>query len=288
MPTQDEWFEAVVDSYLRPPVVVNGKALPGFPPDQVQINTTGQAGAATLKEAFVFYCDCVDTFRALGAPLQARHRLLDFGVGWGRIARFFLRDLPLGNIHGIDVSADAIQTCRQTFGNDNFEVTSPYPPTKYPDGTFDAIVGYSVFSHLSEDACRQWMAEFHRILAPGGMLALTTRGRPFFDYCESLAGKGHAGYLGALSTLFDDFRAARARYDRGEFVHSNKEGVSGGGAMTSAFYGETFIPQAYARRAYSEQFAFEKFLFDPPRQSHPILFFRKRPLGSQVSARQTV
>jgi hypothetical protein len=120
------------------------------------------------------------------------------------------------------------------------------------------------------------MREFNRILAPGGIVALTTRGRPFFDFCESLRGKGHTGYLNALSNMFDDFDDARARYDLGEFVHSNRKGVNGGGAMTSDFYGETFIPEGYARSAYSDSFNFEKFLFSPSRQTHPIMFFRKK------------
>lgn len=275
MLTHDEWFKTIGDSYLKPPVMVDGKVLPKFPSDQIQINTTGQAGIATLKEASIFHQDCVDNFAALGAAIRPEHHLLDFGVGWGRIARFFLRELPLEHIHGLDVMAEFVQICRETFASDNFNLTTPFPPTDTPDGKFNFIVGYSVFSHLSEEACKRWMTEFHRILAPGGMVALTTRGRPFFDFCESLKGQNHSGYLQALSLMFDDFGAARASYDRGEFVHSNKEGVNGGGAMTAEFYGETFIPEQYARSAYADLFVLEKFLYDPVRQTHPIMFLRK-------------
>jgi hypothetical protein len=274
--TQDDWYNAVCESYSKPTVSVKGKLLPKFPSDQVQINTTGQAGLETLKEAFIFYQDCIETFNELGAPLTSASSLLDFGMGWGRISRFFLRELPLENIHGIDVVEEFVQICKETFGSDNFDVTTPFPPTSIPDGKFNFIVGYSVFSHLSEDACSQWMSEFQRILAPGGVVALTTRGRTFFDYCKSLKGRGYSGYLNALSIMFEDIDEARASYDRGEFVHSNKEGVNGGGAMTSEFYGETFIPEAYARIAYVKHFELAKFFFDPLRQTHPIMFFRKK------------
>lgn len=273
---QDEWFKLVGESYTHPPVLYRGMELPGFPPDSIQINTTGQAGVATLKEAFVFYQDCVREFADLGKPVAQEHRLLDFGMGWGRIARFFLRELPLSHIHGIDVTSEFVDICRRTFRSENFYVTSPFPPTDLPDDTFDYVVGYSVFSHLSERACSEWMSEFHRVMKPGALVALTARGRPFFDYCESLKDKGHDGYLGALSRVFDDVDAARTRYDRGEFVHSNANGVAGGGAMSPEFYGETFMPEQYARQAYADMFVLERFVFDPSRQSHPVMFFRRK------------
>jgi len=170
MLTQDEWFRTICKSYSNPPVFYNGLELPGFPSDLIQANTTGQAGINTLKEAFVFYQDCVENFKSFGTPIQEEHSLLDFGVGWGRIARFFLRELPAENIYGLDVMEDFVSICKQTFRNDNFQVTTSFPPTQIPDAKFDFIVGYSVFSHLSENACASWMREFNRILVPGGMV----------------------------------------------------------------------------------------------------------------------
>ena len=272
---QDEWFKIICQSYSSPPVYLGGQKLPAFPSDTIQTNTTGQAGVKTLKEGFVFYQDCLETFSALGHPIRSDAKLMDFGIGWGRIARFFLRELPLSNIYGVDVASEFVDICKETFNSDNFFVSTPFPPTTIPANSFDYVVGYSVFSHLSEKACKQWMQEFHRITKPGALVAVTTRGRPFFDYCESLKGKGLGGYSDALSVMFADFEGARKQYDRGEFVHSNAHGVTGGGAMTSEFYGETFIPEQYARNAYSDIFTLERFLFDPTRQSHPIFFFRR-------------
>jgi SAM-dependent methyltransferase len=273
---EQEWFKKICASYSNPPALLNGNVLPAFPPDQIQINTTGQAGINTLKEAFIFYQDCLETFDRLGAPLQAHHKVLDFGAGWGRISRFFLSTVPLENIYGLDVMEQFVQICRETFKSDNFAVCNPFPPTSIPDGNMNFIVGYSVFSHLSEQACASWMQEFARILAPGGIVALTTRGRPFFDYCERLREQHATGYLGALSRLFDDFNDARACYDNSEFVHATSDGVSGGNAMTSDFYGETWIPETYASNAYADLFELKTFLFEPPRQTQPIMFFRRK------------
>ncbi|MES2741847.1 MAG: class I SAM-dependent methyltransferase [Pseudomonadota bacterium] len=279
MLSNEQWFETIKQSYLAPPVSFAGRRLPGFPSDQIQANTTGQAGVPTLQEAFVFYEDCIAQFRAAGADMSPEHRLLDFGTGWGRIARFFMRELPAEHIFGLDVTKEFIHICRDTFASDNFHLTTPMPPTTLSAESFQYIVGYSVFSHLSEQACQLWMAEFHRLLAPGGMVAVTTRGRPFFDFCESLKASPQHGYLGALANMYDDFDVPRARYDRGELVHCNAKGVAGGGAMTADFYGETFIPEAYARTAFAPHFELVNFLFDPARQTHPILFLKKIESG---------
>lgn len=273
----DEWFELVSQSYLTPSVDYNGETLPAFPSDTIQCNTTGQSGVATLREAFIFYKDCINTFEELGKPVTKSARILDFGVGWGRIARFFLRDISSENIHGMDVTPEFTAICRETFKSENFFTCQAHPPTNLPDNHYDFIVAYSVFSHLSEDACMAWMKEFNRILIPGGIVAITTRGRPFFYFCESQKqSKPGSEYLEALGRLFNDFDEARDRYDRGEFVHSNVQGVDGGGAMNATFYGETFIPETYARRAYAPFFELEEFMYEPSYQSHPIMFFRRK------------
>lgn len=286
----DEWFKLVSQSYLAPPVSFKNKTLPAFPSDLIQANTTGQSGVNTLQEAFVFYKDCINTFEILSKPVKENSKVLDFGVGWGRIARFFLRDIPIENIHGIDVTPEFTAICRETFQSENFFNCQSHPPTNLEANHYDFIVGYSVFSHLSENACLAWMKEFSRVLAPGGIVAITTRGRPFFDFCESQRKEqsglqrllqkmfGHnkpTGYLEALGMIFSDFDAARASYDRGEFIHSNIKGVGGGGSLNTTFYGETFIPEAYARKAYEPFLKLEKFMYDSSYQSHPIMFFRK-------------
>lgn len=276
MPTDDEWFDLLCKSYTAPPVYYNGALLPAFPSDELQTNTTGQSGMGTLCEAFPFYKTCMETFVSLGRPLDGQHNLLDFGVGWGRIARFFLRELPPQNVFGIDVTPEFIDVCKKSFKSNNFIVTTPLPPTPIPDERFDFIVGYSVFSHLSESASAAWMNEFHRILRPGGVVALTTRDRTFLDACEALKDTNATGYGKSLSMLFEDFDAARRKYDQGKFLHSNIEGVNGGGYMNSTFYGETFIPEKYAREAYREQFTLEHFVFDPGKHRQAIMFFCKK------------
>ena len=272
---RDAWLEAVCATYEGQRLVdLPITMLPDFPSDTMQINTTGQAGRPTLKEAHTFYMDCVETFERLGHPITYSDRLLDFGVGWGRIGRFFLNEINPENLYGIDVDPSFIEVCKKTFSAGHFQACNPFPPINMPDNQFSFIVGYSVFSHLSEAACRAWMKEFHRLLAPNGIVALTTRGRWFFDFCKSLQNTATEGYTAALANLFPDFEEVKRRYDAGEIVFTSSDGVSGGGVRGKEFYGETFIPEAFAKQAFLPHMELIEFQFDQSRQTHPIMFFK--------------
>jgi SAM-dependent methyltransferase len=278
------WLEVICSAYERARNGPLSTRLPGFPSDELQIATTGQAGRATLQEAHTFYLDCVETFERLGRPISRNDRILDFGVGWGRIGRFFLNEIEPGNLYGIDVDSQFIETCRRIFHVGHFLTCDPWPPTPLPDGHFAFIVGYSVFSHLSEEACRAWMREFNRLLVPGGLVALTTRGRWFFDYCASLhenaAGEEnneYNEYIAALACLFPDVELAKRRYDAGELIFATSDGVSRDGIRNETYYGETFIPERFAAQAFLPDMELAEFQFDPSRLTHPIMFF-KRPV----------
>jgi ubiquinone/menaquinone biosynthesis C-methylase UbiE len=275
MLTDSEWAELLFESTRRSDVKFGDLFLPGFPPSELQINTTGMSGVDALFNAFKFYLICKRQFAAMNQPLIRGKRLLDFGVGWGRVARCFIRDLGIDNIFGTDVTPDFIDICSKTFRSSNFMVNDPYPPVLLPNERFEFIISCSVFSHLSNEAYEKWMGEFHRILVPGGCLVLTTRGRDFFDVCEAINEHQSSGYGLALSKLFPDFSAARRAYDEGNFVHSNIQGVSGGGEMNSTFYGETFIPEPYARRVFGTQFEMVRFIDEAQLFDQAIIFFRK-------------
>jgi glycosyltransferase involved in cell wall biosynthesis/SAM-dependent methyltransferase len=271
------WLDAVTQKYLREQ---NGEGvqdgLPSFPPDDLQKRTTGLSGAETIKEAFVFYQQCMAAFTAFGRSKQKASRLLDFWAGWGRVSRLFLREFPLEKIYGVDIDPEYIEVCKRSFRSENFSECSPFPPLSFENGFFDLLIGYSAFSHLSEKACLAWTKEFSRVLAPGGIAILATRSRSFLDTCQSMRGET-GGYPQALSRLFKDFRDARRRYDHGEFVHSNIPEVTGGGVRTGAFYGESFIPEAYAKKAFSEWLDLKAYIVDPNIRDQAVLVFTAKP-----------
>ena len=109
-------------------------------------------------------------------PLETVRRLLDWGCGCGRVTVHWLHGRRRPQVFGCDVDRQAIAWCRAHLRGGAFAVTPFDPPTSYPDGYFDAITGYSVFSHLDRAAQRAWLVEMRRVLAPGGVFVASVHG----------------------------------------------------------------------------------------------------------------
>lgn len=246
----DVWFSVNTTAYRRHATL--RKILPSLPDAQTQKHFIGNVGDRALVEAFRFY-QVIRTLSARwGRGITRDSRILDFGCGWGRVLRFFLRDVPGPHLHGVDVWPLAIDLARRTNPWCQFSVVPPLPPSDLPPGGFDLIYLYSVFSHLSEEAHDRWLTEFGRLLRPQGLLFATTWDREYIERCERARQGGdttgtHTGSLLA----FEGTEKWLAHYDRGEYCHSP---VGGGAVLSTEFYGETCIPEAYVRRRWSDRF----------------------------------
>ena len=248
--------------------------LPGLPDETTQANFTGKSGDATLQDGFRIYSLVKHVVEAEYKKLADCERILDFGCGWGRIIRFFLRDLAPERICGIDCMPEAIQLCTSRNRWCQFQQVPTMPPTNLKAGSFDLVYAYSVFSHLSERAHRAWMDEFHRVLKPGGLVVLTTRDRGFIEYCASLrrsTDKLAAFATGAVAS-FRNSEQYLAAYDRGEFCHHP---TGGGGVLADSFYGETCIPKQYVEKHWADRFKLVDFIDDRARCEQNVIVARK-------------
>jgi SAM-dependent methyltransferase len=125
-----------------------------------------------------FGSGCRDAFRYLStlhrhgvSPLRMQ-RMLDFGVGNGRILVHFL-PFPLER-HGCDITPEAYAWTSRTLGaHARLHLTAPDPPLPFPDAHFDLVIATSVFTHLPYEAMPAWIGELRRILRPGGCVLAT-------------------------------------------------------------------------------------------------------------------
>ena len=157
----------------------DGLLYPGFPDERTQRQFVGSDGAAALQEAYLFY-DFV-RLHGLSEP-RAPGGYLDFGCGWGRIARYFLRDFPAEAMAGVDIDPDMVAFCRGAGVPGEHHVIRNGEPLPFPDGGLSLVTAYSVFTHLAPGPFEAWLAELLRVLAPGGKLIMTVEPPRFLDF----------------------------------------------------------------------------------------------------------
>ena len=144
-------------------LVMEGNADPG------RFLATGRDTAAAI----------LHTLEAGGVDPDALGRVLDFGTGCCRIARHF-KDRPW-DLHGCDYNPRAVTWCRENLPFLTAAVNDLEPPAPYPDRTFDLVYAYSVLTHLTDRLGRAWIAEWRRLVGPGGLVLVTTLGDAVAD-----------------------------------------------------------------------------------------------------------
>lgn len=148
-----------------------------LPPPRLRLLVDGRTGDG---EAFLRLgaqmCDSIQAVvAAAGAPVEQMGAILDFGCGCGRVARHWA-SVEGPEIHGSDYNPALVDWCAENLTHVHAARNELAPPTSYAGGSFDLIYALSVFSHLDEALQRGWLAEFRRLLRPGGILVLSVLG----------------------------------------------------------------------------------------------------------------
>gem|GEM_PF-325004 len=250
--SDDEWQSLLLRSIKERRI--NDILMPGFPEEAVQTQFTGAINDDTINEAFNFFTIARDACSEYGAPIRRATRLLDFGCGWGRISRMFLRDISSPNIYGVDVNPVMIELCNNIMPYGNFSSVNSGSRMEFPDNHFDLVVAYSVFSHLSERNLEFWIKEITRVLAPGGIFVATTLKYEFIQQCidahrdpESSPLKGldyileHA-FADVLKDTFPDVESALLAYNNEDMFFLP---TGGGDYLPSSDYGWAIVPKKY-------------------------------------------
>jgi len=270
----DQWFEIMKRSVNEP--LIDGIPMPGFPDADLQVAMVGSSFETSFKEADAFTRQVKRLMCEYGTGLTPFSMILDFGTGWGRMYRFFLNTVLPENILGTDIDQAFIELCQQTIPMGRFEQNNAFPPMKYENNSFDAVVGYSVFSHLNKDVGLKWIEEFARILKPGGILVMTTYSRDFIKYCDQLRKSGEKHTLRYQRHLaekaFLDKKKAYRDYDAGRFMYVPG---TGGSVRKAALYGDAILSPKYIKREWTKYLDLVDFIDDKAILPQALIVMRK-------------
>lgn len=257
--TDEEFLELLIRSDKEP--VIDGVEMPGFPDLKFQKGSVGSKGADDLRHEGYKFSHAVRHYAELcDVEIDQNTTLLDFGVGWGRMIRFFFKDIPSKNLFGIDTSKKMIAKCNDLLPSGNYSSNSPHPPTDFANNMFDIIISYSVFSHLRSDAAEMWIKEFSRILKPNGIVVATTEGSYFLDTLERIKNdpdlaKGNFWYRLLLEGYSGPISEYREKYSAGEFLFA----PTGCGTLDNSFYGDAIVPEKHVREVFGKYLNFKYF-----------------------------
>jgi SAM-dependent methyltransferase len=219
--------------------------LPGAPEPELQRQWNGTSGLELLTQSQDFYTTARALFAEHGGQPLGDARVLDFGCGWGRLTRFFARDVEPGALCACDPVEEILEVCRATRVPATL-ARSDFIPERLPfDGQFDLVYSFSVFTHLSERAHQACLRALHSALAPGGILIATVR-PPSYLWRNPLIRDGFdslgADPLAALAQPRYVFVPHPADPDHPQLVGDEID------------YGETVISIPYIRERWNDRF----------------------------------
>ncbi len=141
--------------------------------------------------------------------------LLDFGCGYGRVAKYLLPKMPLGGYIGFDSSAEMLGLFRERYIRSDEEQQTPLlllnadihtVPLK--NQSVDVVVVAAVFLHNHKDVVKKAMDEIKRVLKPGGVLLVYSS----FPRSATVMGLQGCAYQVLLNLLGKPFKNGPVRY----------------------------------------------------------------------------
>jgi SAM-dependent methyltransferase len=212
-------WETIVSLRGRSVQVPDG---PPLPPRRLMVRVAMTADADWFLRSGRAAYDAITAH----VPLDGVGSVLDFGCGCGRVTRWF--ESFDGAVAGSDVSAPAIEWCRDNLSFASFETNGLAPPLEFDDASFDLVYALSVFTHLTGELQLAWRDELRRVLRPSGLLLFTTHGRSYVPRLDE---------------------GERSQFEHGELVV--RWGDIPGTNLCSAYH-----PESYLRNTFAQGFAF--------------------------------
>jgi SAM-dependent methyltransferase len=190
-----------------------------------------------------YYADIVaDALRGAGAPL-VRGRVLDFGCSSGRVVRVLGAAYPEIDWFGCDPQGTPIEWARAHLPGIDFCVSPERPPLEHDDGFFDAVFAISIWSHYGERAARDWLAEMHRVIRPGGHLLLTFHGLTSIAYYVAHDGRTRRESLQLVAELYRDGYWFREQFDPDHGDHGIRNSEWGTAFITAEWLLNETLPE---------------------------------------------
>jgi SAM-dependent methyltransferase len=253
-----------------------GSLVPPFPPRDLRKITAEEDLEPFLWTGVVDLAQMIRLYEEHRRnPRPAHPAILDFGCGCGRMTRFLNGCGDAYRLYACDVNTALVQWCVDHLPGIETVQNDLLPPAPYPDAAFDLVYSLYIFTHLPRDRAALWLAEMGRILAPDGVLIVTTHGFPALEIIRE--SPLHQG-LFRLSS--DEVARIVERLEKERFVFVKYAQDALEMAQASEEYGNAFIhPKYFAKEWQHEILEVVQHLPGGLRSWQDIIILRRRSPG---------
>ena len=148
--------------------------LPKMPAPEIQRKFTWWEGRELMRQSVDFARLVVRGYeRWVGVALEDA-TILDYGAGWGRLSRMFLKWVPDERVFACDVLVDAVDLYNSPGFQRSCDLVQTVP-VPYDHESVDLVWMFSVLTHLSSTAADAIMRVLTSVVRKYGLLVVTVR-----------------------------------------------------------------------------------------------------------------
>ena len=153
--------------------------------------------------------------------LESTDVLLDYGSGYGRVAKYILPDMQLGGYIGLDSSYNMLQLFKQRYDSSESESKTPVlflnadiHSIPLQSQSVDKVIVCAVFLHNHKSIVQKSMEELTRVVKPGGQVLVYSS----FPRMATIMGIQGQLYQMLLNLLGRPFKNGPVRYYTGNEI----------------------------------------------------------------------
>lgn len=253
--SNEEWR----NMWLRQAEFNDVPILPAMVPIEVQARLHGTSGVDAMRGALKFRDIVLNSIK----PLKSDSTLLDFGCGWGRHIRTFLKDFRCENIYAVDIDPSNIGLINEFLPGVNGIVCHENVKLPIQSQSIELVISFSVFSHLNESSALFWINELSRVVKDSGRVIITSWGKSLFHIIERIGITGTYEYPWErnIDLSFPDKDVLIKQYNNGDYIFGRHGNT--GPNLDGDLYGISLMSKQWIEN--NSKFVVEEVIDDPRR-----------------------
>jgi SAM-dependent methyltransferase len=172
--------------------------FPHATPDAVQKRWTGSSGWELLRQSTSFMSFLASEYTIQTDRSIRNAKILDFGVGWGRLMRLLPFFTDPAAVFGIDPWQESLDHAKAARLLGRLEKSESEPTDlPFPGEQFDLVYAFSVFTHINSRTAQCCLSAIRKRMQPNGLAIITVRPPEFWDYLATQRGRTYPSEMRA-------------------------------------------------------------------------------------------